>query len=181
MNNNTVMLVTVDRIKKDTSIMANIEEQFITEHIFEAQDIDLQSVLGREMYAEIINQFKAYFEALETNPNADIANYVSEDNKILVDDYITQILIYYTRYYSIYDLNIKYTNKGTVQKKSQNSEAVDIVLAEKMRKDFKQKGNHYITEMVIFVNDNIDKYPLFKGSCETKRSGASISLYLGDE
>ncbi len=181
MINTTIYLISEEYIKSSTAIMQNVDNQFIKQHILEAQNIDIQQILGSSLYDEIINEFIAFLES--GDPIADIGNFVSEENLTLVNNYLKIITLYYTCYYSIYDLYTKYTNKGAVTQTSNNSETTDIAIIEKMRKDYKNKAENLVQIMVEFLIDNIEDYPLFTNytgseTCSSTRE-PSISLYLG--
>jgi hypothetical protein len=181
MINTKIYLISEEYIKSQTAILQNVDNQFIKQHILEAQNIDVQQILGTSIYDEIIQEFIDFKDSGE--PVSAIGTYISTANKNLVDNYLKVIILYYTMYYSIYDLYNKYTNKGIVNQTSDNSTTSDINYIEKMRKDYKNKAENLVQLMIEFIITNIDDYPLFTNytdsdTCSTTR-GAYSSLYLG--
>jgi len=160
--------------------MQNVEEQFIKQHIFEAQNIDLQAIIGESLYKLIIDEFTAYFDALSSNPNAVVSDFVEEWRLKLVNDYASNVIVYYSVYYSAYDLSSKFTNKGTTVKSSQNSIPADLERVQIQRRDYRQKGDYYIQQMIDFITSNIEHYPEFESSCNDL-DFLNTDIYLGDE
>jgi len=179
MINQKIYLIGEEFVKQTSSIMQNVDNQFIKMHIMESQNIDIQQILGSTMYDNIINEFIAFKDS--GDPISNIGSYVSATNLALVNDYLKPIILYYTLYYSVYDMYNKFTNKGTVTQTSNNSETTDFIYIEKMRKDYKQKAENLVQIMIEFLIENSTDYPLFKNlidDCDTT-SRTSYSLYLG--
>lgn len=180
-----IFLISEQYIKQQTSLMQNVEAQFVKQHIIEAQNIDMYSFLGEPLYNALMDEWKQYKDDLESGATtAPPEVYISERMYKLTTEYIRPVLLYFTLYYSMYDLYMKMTNKGTVEQSSQNSINADITLVEKQRKDFRNKGEVYATRMLEFLNGNTD-YPEFQSGLETC-DGKSVSaytqtMYLGKE
>ena len=185
---NNIYLISADYVKKNTSIMSNVEAQFIEQHILEAQNINMQQIVGNDMYDAIMGEFVAFLNSGE--PVANIGNYVSAPYLTLVDSYFKTILMYFTVYYSMYDFNSKITNKGVVNQTSDNSHTSEFTQVEKMRKDYKQKAEAMVTLLIDYIIDHSSEYPLFRNENCTgyfmngykyKINRAISSIYLGNE
>jgi len=160
--------------------MNNVEDQFINIHILEAQQIELRYVLGDELYDDIISEYTDYAEAGYQNIN----NFVSEKNQNLRNEYIKWVLLYYTLYHSIYDLDTKMTNKGIENQHSNYSINADISRIEKRRNDYQNIAETYVSRMLDYIMKNIEDYPLYKDfiKCDTNNTNNFESgWYLGPE
>ncbi len=180
MINTEIFLISETYVKKASSIMKNVDNQFIKAHILEAQNIQIQQVLGTALYDEIIEEFISF--KASGDPRTAIGTYVSATNLTLIDNYLKQIILYYTLYYSIYDLWLKFTNKGVVNQTSDNSDTADILYLEKMRKSYKSTAEDYIQLMLDFLIENSSSYPLFitnEEDCNTLASRSTSTMYLG--
>ena len=180
MNNNLIYLIDEGYVKDNSSIMSNVESQFFSEFILISQNIQLQEILGIDLYEEIIEQFTAFKVALESNPNAPILDSVEQRIVDLVDDYIQVVLLYYTLYHSIYNFQIKYTNKGAEEQKSNYSRNASQGSIENQRQQWKSFAEHYVVQLIKFLNDNVLLYPEYVSECEIKNDRSNnTGLYLG--
>lgn len=178
MINTEIYLISADYLKRVTPVMSNVEDQFINQHILEAQNITLQQTLGKDLYEEIINQFIAYKDRVTTSDP--ITDFVSALNLVLIDDFITTILVYNTMYFSVYDLYQKITNKGIVTQHSDYSQNSDFKIIEKTRKDYGQKADSYTTLLIDYLNTNAIDYPLWVNTCDNTLTERSLNtMYLG--
>lgn len=172
-----IYLISEQYIKQQSSVMQNVEQQFIDQHILEAQNIDMFNLLGEPLYDTLMEEWKRYKDELEGGTTtAPPEVYISERIYKLTMDYVRPMLLYFTLYYSMYDLYMKMTNKGTVEQSSQNSNNADTMLIEKQRKDFRNKGEVYATRMLEFLVGNTD-YPEFQSGLDECGSATGNSAY----
>jgi len=161
-NNLNILWISENYIKQQSSIMDNVENKFIRSHIFEAQNIHIQYILGSQLYDGIIDQFQDYKTAVDAGTTGvTIADYVDADYLSLVNDYIQPALLYYTLYEAMYSLYMKFTNKGVVTQTSDYSDTVDIGLFQNRRKDFENKAQFYAERLTKYLLDNTETYTLF--------------------
>jgi len=167
MNNLDILLVSEKYMKENTSVMDNVEDKFIRTGIIEAQNIDLQQVIGTPLYEDIITEFQAY-KNYQDNPGtgatSGITAFVSQENLDLVDGYIQPVVMYYTIYNSFYELYAKLTNKGIVTQNSDNSTTITDNLFYKMRAEYKDKAEWYSERLMNYLLANQTTYPLYLGA-----------------
>jgi len=178
---NNLKLISEQFIKDNSPLMNNVENQFISIHILEAQNIELRYIIGDDLYDEIIEEYTEWAE----NPGTDINLYVSTKNQTLRNNYIKWILLYYALYHSIYDLDSKLTNKGIEQQSSSYSTNSYSTQIENRRKDYKNMAETYVSRMLDYLQTHLDTYPLYNtfigGSCATDLRGFDSGWYLGSE
>lgn len=185
-NNNDIFLIDEEFVKQKSIVMQNVEDKFFSPSIIDVQNIQFQEAVCEELYEEIIVQFTDYKTALSTGSTEPIGTFVETRILDLIDNYAQPLILNYTLYDASYSFYQKVTNKGIVNQKSENSETTDVIMMEKMRKQWKTKGEHYITSMTKFLVTNIDDYPEYKTCLDCDASGDDrtsnySSLYLGPE
>ena len=184
-NNLDIFLISEEYVKQQSSVMQNVEDGFFRAHIIESQNIQLQSIICDELYTVIVTEFDDYKQALSTGSTQPITAYVEERILDLVDNYIQPLLLYYTLYNSSYDFYSKITNKGIVNQESDSSKTAEMIMMEKMRKDWKHKAEHYTIVISKFLVANTDLYPEYLScitECENPTSKSNgVSIYLGKE
>jgi len=161
-NNLNILWISENYVKQQSSVMDSVENKFIRSHILEAQNIHIQNILGSQLYDGMITQFEDYKNAVDAGTTGvTVATYVDAKYLTLVDDYIQPCLLYYTLYESMYDLMMKYTNKGVVVQTSDYSDTVDLDLFRNRRKDFQNKAEYYAERLTKYLLDNTTTYTLF--------------------
>ena len=179
MLNTNIYLISEQYVKQNSALMQNVEKQFIEQHIIESQNLDMYEFLGKDLYDRVMSEWENFWLGSPGSPGT----VVDPDIKTLTYDYIRPMLLYFTLYYSMYDFHMKHTNKGTNVQNSQNSVPADIMMLEKQRKDYRNKGEVYATRMLEYLNANVDLFPEFQNiaDCETGAPSAySNPWYLDD-
>lgn len=178
-----IFLISEQYIKQNSALMQNVEKQFIEQHIIEAQNIDMYNFLGAPLYSALMLEWDRFRKLDQSLPTTKPEDEVEPRFYFLTMDFLRPMLLYFTLYYSMYDLFMKLTNKGINEQNSQNSINADVKLVEKQRKDYKNKGEVYATRMLEFLNENADDYPEFQSGLDECGAGTSSAYsnpwYLG--
>lgn len=149
-NNLTILFINVSYVKERSSIMENVEDKFIKSHIFQAQDIHLQNILGSTLYEDMINNFNI------NTGTFDNQNYIELNEK-----YIQPCLLYYTLYESLDDLYAKITNKSIVIQNSENSTPITEAYLSKRKEDYLNKAEYYAERLTNYLLRNKNLYSLW--------------------
>jgi len=183
MNNLDLFFIDEQYVKQNSSINEDVEDQYIRQHIIEAQNIDLQTVLCEEYYEFLVSGMTSYLEC----PTCDLSDFYSQYDIKLMNDYIMPFLLYTTLYYSTYDLDLKLTNRGVgvfnnVDGRTNNDSQKQSSYSS-MKQDWKNKQLHYMNSMVKYLETNIDNFILYKEcqdeDCDEHKTNHSYGLYLG--
>jgi hypothetical protein len=176
---NTIKLISEQFIKDNSPLMNNVENQFISIHILESQNIELLYAIGEETFNEIITQYSNW----AAQPGSDINIYVTPQNQYIRNEFIKWILLYYTLYHSVYDLDSKLTNKGYEQQHSSYSINSSQSSLENRRKEYKNMAESYISRLLKYLQNNLDSYPLYKTfigiDCDNSIDKTNLDWYLG--
>jgi hypothetical protein len=83
----------------------NIDDDILIPYIYRAQDINLQQILGTTFYQRL--------------EDGVINNNLNSDEENLLRNYIQNMLVEWTTYYAIPNINMKFTNKSVTQDSSE--------------------------------------------------------------
>jgi hypothetical protein len=98
-------LISDNTIKEASSILQNVDPKFLRSGIRRAQEINLRSTLGYNLYNKIITLVG---NGTITNPGNEIYNTLREE-------YITLMLVEYSIYHAIIEMSYKFSNTTTLQ------------------------------------------------------------------
>lgn len=166
---NDILLTSPDFIRSATQVSDNLQDKYIFESIREAQDIELQDVLGTNL-----------LEALK--------NYVADNNipgkyQVLLDKcqwflcYLTVSNLVMATTYKINNIGLNTTTDDNVQILSVNGTL-------KLRDYYQKKADHYRLLLQNFLLDHRNDYPeLNESQCHKIKSclysSASSNVFLG--
>ena len=137
--------IKTDFIKQNSVVDVNLEDAIIKPQIFDAQEIELQRILGTKLYETINNKI--------TN------NSLTGDYKDLVDKKISLCLMYYALSYGIPFWYVEFGNKGLAKKTSTNSEPLikeDIIYLTEI---LKNRAESYGERLIAYLKTNVSKFP----------------------
>lgn len=130
-------IIGVDFLKEYAKfISSNIDNDLIELSIIEAQEIDLQNILGSNLYEAIITK-------IDDNSLSSDTTYLS-----LVDDYCIKVLIYYAIKRSLSKILYKFNNKNIGEQLSTNTEPLDFQKYENLRKEFSNNAEYYAQRLI---------------------------------
>lgn len=192
MNNLNIFYISAQYVKSHSSVMDNVEEKIITSHILEAQNINLQQIMGSPLYEDLTNDIATYQTAkAASGDTVQELNYLSQEYITLKNEFCKPVVLYYSLYESCLDMVMKFTNRGIVQQNSENSSIPDIALFNMARANFKNKAEFYAERLMkelITGSQIVGKYTKYlnwvQGSqvdtIEPTNDNYFCGLYLGD-
>lgn len=168
-----VLLCSEDFIKTNSSLNSNTFGNYLTVAIKEAQDINLQSIVGETLYKTLLSMVGDGSITASTN----VAY------KALLDDYIQPYLLYQVQSNLIPLINIKLGNIGSVVSNDEHIQTLSQGNVDLVHHYFEQKADFYARRMQEYLVNNADEYELDECTCESLRanlrSAASTGLWLG--
>lgn len=144
----STFFITTSDLRGFTDLASNIQNELLTSAIREAQDIEIQRILGTLQYRRLIDGKDA----------ADL----TADESTLIDDYIKSALIYWSYYYALDAIFIQPHNAG-VKKfgSSEASDGVDVDLYDRKRNGVKNKAEYYSELLATYLISNTSTFPLY--------------------
>lgn len=142
----TVQLISEAKIREFTDMNNNVDSKLISNAIREAQDIDLQRLLGTLLYNKILSDVQN--------------NTLTGAYKSLVDDWIQNFLLYATYYNTLEYIYMRPRNNGLLTPTGgENSESVDRAMYNVKRQSVQNKREFYAEKLTDYLIENQNSYP----------------------
>jgi hypothetical protein len=142
----TVQLISEAKIREFTDMNNNVDSKLISNAIREAQDIDLQRLLGTLLYNKILSDVQS--------------NTLAGAYKTLVDDWIQNFLLYATYYNTLEYIYMRPRNNGLLTPTGgENSESVDRAMYNVKRQSVMNKREFYAEKLTDYLIENQNSYP----------------------
>ena len=165
-----ILLISEDTLKTHSSLNKNVWGDNLSSVIKATQDVDLQRILGSCLYKKI----------LELVNDGGIRNAKYSIYKTLLDEYITDYLIYQTLVNLIPEISTKITNMGLVISNDEHVQNVTQGERDLVMGQYQKYADAYCKMMQDFLKENRDSFPeLNCCGAPTLDSAASTSLFLG--
>lgn len=175
-----VLLISVNKVKKDSYLDDNVQDDKIRIAIEFMQDAIIERVIGTALYDTLCDFILSGDE--EENNEDECSCKLTE----LLDSYIAPIFLYGVQAELTLPLSFKERNIGVFQAgddKVQPSSMSDI---NKMANHYTAKMDFYITRCIKFLKCNMDCFPELKGcgcswcqeSFNTKQPSIGLNLEL---
>lgn len=169
-----ILLISEDTLKTHSHLNDNVWAKSLTPAIITAQDIYLQKFLGSCLYKRV----------LELVENGGIRNIKYTMYKDLLDNYITNFLIYQTLANLIPEISTKIANMGLVISNDEYVQNVTQGERDLVMGQYQKYADAYCKMMQDFLKSNRDSFPELNccdcsGISPTLDSSADTGLWLG--
>ena len=148
MANETVLLVSEQRMKQWTSLDSNIRIDVLTPSILNAQQIYVQDTLGTP-----------FFERLKAGV---LANDLTTDEAAFLKDYVGPMLMQYSLYMILPHLKYKYVEKGIVSGSSEETTQTSLDELKYLRETALETAQFYDERMKEFLRDYPTLFPIYQ-------------------
>lgn len=162
------LLISEKYVKTQSNIQDNVWGDFLTPAIREAQDIELQPIIGRPLYKKILKEVEE--------------KYVEERFKTLIEDWIQPFLLYQTIVSLIPIIGTKLGNIGTVISNDEHVQNISSSERENLEYRYRYLADHYKSELQKYLLANKDLYPELTSTCMKNlnlKSSNSLPLWTG--
>lgn len=169
------LLISVDTIKTNTNISDNLEDKVLYPAIQRAQDIELQSVIGTDLYRAL--QSKIY--------NNEITKVENENYKYLLDVFVQPYLLELVLSNIIFEAAGTIHNAGLIQPSDNHFYQVDKANREILKDQHRQFATHYQRMLQSYIKENkglfveLDNNNLDYLQPEQLNSAANTDIWLG--
>lgn len=168
------LFISVSSIKERTGLHANVDDKLVLPEIKTAQDMYIHPLLGSALY-----------ERLQTGIDN---NDLTADEVALLDNFVTDTLIYYVLSELPTGLSYQFYNKGLVRKTSDNTDQPQMQDLLDISARYRKRAEFYAERMVKFLKQNAanGKYSLYLNpgsgldAIHPDNSAYSTTIYLGD-
>ena len=165
-----ILLISEDTLKTHSSLNKNVWADNLSSVIKATQDVDLQRILGSCLYKKV----------LELVNDGGIRNAKYSIYKTLLDEYITDYLIYQTLVNLIPEISTKITNMGLVISNDEHVQNVTQGERDLVMGQYQKYADAYCKMMQDFLKENRDSFPELNCCDEAElNSSATSQLFLG--
>ncbi len=148
MANETVLLVSEQRMKQWTSLDSNIRIDVLTPSILNSQQIYTQDTLGTP-----------FFERLKEGV---LNNDLTADEEAFLRDYVGPALMQYALYMILPNLKYKYVEKGIVSGSSEETTQTTLSELKYLRESALETAQFYDERMKEFLKDYPNMFPIYR-------------------
>lgn len=168
-----ILLTSPDFIRSMTNISDNVNGKVLMSAIREAQDIDLQEVIGTCMLEKLKNLVDD--EDIDEPENIYYKLLLNESQYFIAYTVVARICIL---------LNFKIDNAGVFQTSDENITNINLEETFNIQEFYQRKADFYIKRLQEFIRDNIMYLPEISEACYCKvksnlYSSANANIWLG--
>jgi hypothetical protein len=139
--------ITPEYVYRWSIVDDNIDPNLIQTFIIKAQDINIQTAIGNNLYVKLMN---------------DIANNtLTGYYQTLVNDYIQKCQLEWTIYQALPYINYRLTNKAVSEKKSDSSDPTELKNIQYLREDVRNTAEFLTRRITEFIINNQAQFPEF--------------------
>lgn len=162
----TTFLISEAKLREYTDIDNNVDTALIKNGIREAQDIELQRLLGTLLYDKLLS---------DVDSDSLTGNY-----KTLVDDYVQDFLIYASYYYILDSIYLRSRNNGLLTPNGgENSDSVDRTMYNVKRQSVKNKMEYYAEGLKDYLIEEEALYPELTSNTKLYQSSPDYTDQYG--
>ena len=167
---NNVLMISEDFVKTNSNLGDNVWGKYLLPAIREAQHIQLQSIIGTQLYESILTKI--------------VEGSLADQYKELVDDYCRWYLLYAVLSDIIDVLDIKLVNLGTVRTRDEYVDNISDAERVRLKTNYQYKADWYCKRLQEYLLDHIELFPEIDScTCESIKSNlhsaASTGVFLG--
>ena len=139
------LLISQQYLKDQSLISDNVDFKIITPVIRIVQTIDIQQLLGTNLYNKILSDV--------------LGNNLTGAYKTLVDDYILPAMVFYIQARIPYALAYRFVNRGVVTKTGSDSTPISETAFAKLIDENRNTAQALGEMMVSYIRYNTNSYP----------------------
>jgi len=144
-----VLFLSTYRLKKNTPIQQNVDDDLLNPYIYKAQETHIQQILGTNLYDSISDMII----------NNTIGSPQNVNYKTLLDDYIGPCLIEYSFYEVMPFISLKITNKSIVRGNAEFANEGDLTDLKYLRQTVADIAQFYAQRLSNFIKQYNYNYP----------------------
>lgn len=159
-------------IKENSAIDENVDFKKINPTVWQCQIQHLQNLLGTKLYEDLVSKV--------------VAGTIAGDDETLIQDYISDALLYWVMYEVQIPLLYEFRNKNVSKKSSDNAQPIGTKELSRIENRFKDKAEFFSKRLTDYLCANSELYPLYGTENDIdevipQNGKATVSVYLGGE
>lgn len=163
-----VYLISEDTLKTETVLNDNVSAEYFGSAIETAQEIYLQQLIGTSLLTDLCEKVRD--------------NRLNNDDKMLLDEYITPFLKFKVLAEVTLPIAFKYRNAGVVQTNNEYMYNTTMKDAQQLATHYDQRANFFAIRLTDWLCANSNKFPAYRNTTSgelSPNSGAfNTSIFL---
>lgn len=163
-----VFLISEDTLKTETILNDNVSAEYFGPSIECAQEIYLQQLIGTSLLNDLCEKVRD--------------NRLNDDDKTLLDEYITPYLKFKVLAEVTLPIAFKYRNAGIVQTNNEYVYNTGLKDAQQLATHYDQRANFFAIRLTDWLCANSTKFPAYHntttGELSPNKDGFNTSIYL---
>lgn len=167
---NKVLLISEETLKTYSLVNDNIDGKYLLPAIQSAQDIDLETLIGKALLDKLCSM-------VENGSITENTNY-----RVLLDDYITPYMVWQVMSNLQIGINYKLSNSGVITNDDERKSRLDYRNNQLLQEQYKHYANSYAIKLKDYLCNNSNIYPEYL-QCVNFSHREDVELcgiYLGD-
>lgn len=165
-----VLMTGTARIKKNTPLSNNIDDDILVPFIVRAQETHIQQILGTDLYLRLLEDIKT---------SAVSGNYAT-----LLNDYVLPTLVEYTFYEALPFVSLKFTNKSVGRQNADYFDPASLDDVKYLRQTIKDAADFYAQRLILYLKQYQGLYPEYSQNntmdkLRPQSNGFFGGVYLG--
>lgn len=149
----TPLFVSAATIKEYGVLENNVDVKLINSTTIMIQDIQLQQILGTDLYNEICSQINT--------STVNTVDAVSAANLVLLDDYIRNFLMNAVIAEGCLTFLYRFSNKGVITANSENQFPISEEQVDRIMAKWQNQADFYAKRLADFLRQESATYPLY--------------------
>lgn len=163
MSKSETYLINEDDFTRFKLLSANIGQEVINQAILDAQWLDLRPWMSDAFFFDFISKF-------DDSGDAQFANYqnllngstYTRDGNTVRHKGLIPVVVYFSYGRLLAEVGLSVSKSGVHRKDTAESSRIDGVEMRKHEQEAKAKAMSYLNSAEVFLDEEIDKYPLFR-------------------
>lgn len=164
-----VYLISEDTLKTETILNDNVGAEYFGSAIEVSQEIYLQQLIGTSLLNDLCDKVRD--------------NRLNENDKVLLDEYITPFLKFKVLSEVTLPIAFKYRNAGVVQTNNEYVYNTGMKDAQQLASFYDQKANFFAIRLTDWLCANSAKFPAYRntttGEISPNKDAYNTNIYLG--
>jgi hypothetical protein len=151
-----VYLLSEETLKQRTVVSDNLDTKLLQQVIWDCQESTLQTLIGTPLYNRLIAGV--------------IANTLTVDEQELLNDYLTNVMVFLVLSELPMVLGYKFYNKNILKKTAENAEAASMTELVELMKYYKNKSEFYQERAIKYILRRYNDDSVFTEYLDTTES-----------
>jgi hypothetical protein len=158
------LIINEEDFKNLAPVTGDLNWDFVTPHILATQDKWIQPILGQKLYEKIMTDVAA--------------DNIADPYKLLLDDYIDRVVIWFTCYTGLPFWGVKVVNSGVIQRIVDDGAPVGFNDIDKLAELCRGQGEFYKQRLIAYLCANTTSFPEYQVT-DNGELGATKVNYSG--